>query len=139
MRELIGLTLVLLTTAASAQEWVVLRRTPDPRESAPAGILVDSTSIEILDTGIRRARHKRDFVGRRLELEKFGAGVLAFTITVTSYDCKNQMTHDESVEFHNADGTFHSLDQSKKPKWFPAPENRAADPTIDFVCGWKPK
>jgi hypothetical protein len=139
MRELIGLTLVLLSTAASAEEWVVLRRTPDPGESAPAGILVDSTSIEILDTGIRRARHKSDFLGRRLELEKFGVGVLAFTITVTSYDCKNQMTHDESVEFHNVDGTFHSLDQSNNPKWYPAPENRAADPTIDFVCGWKPK
>lgn len=139
MRELIGLTLVLLSTAASAEDWVVLRRTPDPGESAPAGILVDSTSIEILDTGIRRARHKTDFLGRRLELEKFGAGVLAFTITVTSYDCKKQMTHDESVEFHNADGTFHSLDQSENPKWYPAPDNGAADPTIDFVCGWKLK
>ena len=29
------------------------------------------------------------------------------------------MTHDESVEFHNADGTFHSLDQSENPKWYP--------------------
>lgn len=138
MRELISLTLVLLSTAASAEEWVVLRRPPDPGESAPAGILVDSTSIQILDSGIRRAQHKSDFLGRRLELEKFGASALAFTITVTSYDCKNQMTHDESVEFHNTDGAFHSLDLSKKPKWYPAPGNRAADPTIDFVCGWKP-
>jgi hypothetical protein len=139
MREAFALTLVLLSTIATADEWVVLRRQPDPGESGPAGILVDSTSIEVLDTGIRRARHKSDFLGHRLELEKFAAGILAFAITVTSYDCKNQMTRDESVEFHNADGAFRSLDLSKNTKWYPAPENRTADPTIEFVCAWKLK
>jgi hypothetical protein len=81
MRGLLLLTFALISTAGRAQEWVVLRPPPESG-TLPAGILVDSSSIEILDTGIRRARNH---------------------------------------------------------KWSPMPENRAADLTVDFVCGWKPK
>jgi len=49
------------------------------------------------------------------------------------------MTHEESMESHRVDGSVHGLDLSKNLNWYPAPENRAAGPTIDFVCGWKPK
>jgi hypothetical protein len=136
--ELIALTLVLLSTAASAGEWVVLRKPSDPGQVGTPVILVDTTSIEILDNGIRRARHKTDFLGRRLEVEKFDPTVVSFMIFVTSYDCEKQMTHSESMESHQVDGSVHGLDLSKNPKWYPAPQNRAADPTIDFVCGWNP-
>jgi hypothetical protein len=133
-----ALTLVLISNAVSADEWVTLRKPPEPGESAPAGILVDAASIEILATGIRRARVKFNFLGRRSDLEK-SPNIVSFMIIVRSYDCEKQMTHDESMETHHTDDSVHSLDLSKSPKWYPAPPNRAADPTIDFVCGWKPK
>jgi hypothetical protein len=135
MRRLMALTLLLLSGIASADDWIVLRKLPGPEDSLP-GILIDSTSIEILDSGIRRARHKTDFIGGRLELEKLPPNAVSFTIFVTSYDCENQMTHPESMESHQVDGSVHHLDLSKNSKWYPAPKNRAADPTIDFVCAW---
>lgn len=69
MRGLTALALLLLSTVAGAEEWVVVR---DPGQTGTPVILVDSTSIEILDNGIRRARHKTNFLGRRFEVEKFG-------------------------------------------------------------------
>lgn len=139
MRMFIALSLVVASNEARAEEWVVLRRPPETADSAPAGISVDSTSIEILKTGIRRARVKIDFLSRRVAFEKFGPTVLSFTILVKSYDCEKQLTHEESLEMHRIDGSVQASDLSKEPKWYPAPENRAADPTFDFVCGWRPK
>jgi hypothetical protein len=139
MRKLIALLPVLLSAAASAEEWVVLRKPSDPGQAGTPVILIDSTSIEILDNGIRRARHKADFLGPRLAVEKFDPNVVSFMIFVTSYDCERQMTHLDSMESHQVDGSVNRLDLSKNPKWYPAPEIRAADPSIDFVCGWKPK
>jgi hypothetical protein len=139
MRGLIGLACVLISFAASAEEWVVLRASPGIGEGGPAGILVDLSSLEILDTGIRRARVKIDFLSRRLDSENFGPNTVNFIIWVKSYDCEKQMTHEESMETHLIDGSVHALNRSKNPQWYPAPENRAADPSIDFVCGWKPR
>jgi hypothetical protein len=136
MRELIALTLMLLSTAASAEEWVIVRKPSDPGQAGTPAILVDSTSIQILDNGIRRARSKFDFLanGRKVE-GKF----VIMMIWVKSYDCEKQMTHEESMESRESDGSVHTHDLSSNPKWYPAPENRLADPTIDFVCGWKPR
>jgi hypothetical protein len=139
MRELIALTLVLLSTAANAEEWVVLRKPSDPGQAGTPAILVDSTSIEILGNGIRRARVKFDFLADGRKFEASGPTVVTMMILVKSYDCEKQMTREESLESHNSDGSVHTVDLSNSPKWYPAPENRLADPTIDFVCGWKPK
>ena len=138
MRGLMLLTFALISTAAGAEEWVVLRPPPETG-TLPAGILVDSSSIEILDTGIRRARIKIDFLSRRLDTETFGPTAVSYMIFVEAYDCAKQMSAEESFESYQIDGSVRSMDTSKSPKWSPVPENRAADPTCDFVCGWKPK
>jgi hypothetical protein len=138
MREIIALTLVLLSTAASAEEWVVVRKPSDPGQAGLPSILVDLGSIVILDNGLRRARTKIDFLADGRQHEPSGPTVLIATISVASYDCGKQMKHHESEEFHNGDGSSHTLDVSNNPKWYPAPENSWADPTFDFVCRWKP-
>jgi hypothetical protein len=136
MRTWVALTLVLLSGPVLAEDWVILRKPPETG-TAPAGIFVDATSIEILDTGIRRARVKIDFLSRRVDFEKFGPNAVSFMIVVKSYNCEKQLTHEESMESHQIDGSVQASDSSKDPKWYPAPQNRAADPTINFVCGWK--
>jgi hypothetical protein len=138
MREMIALTLVLLSAAASAQEWVVVRKPSDPGQAGLPSILVDSASIVILDNGLRRARTKIDFLADgRQHPDPSGPTFLALLIVVKSYDCVKRMTRDDSTEFRNSDGAVHTADMSNSPKWYPAPENKWADPTIDFVCGWK--
>jgi hypothetical protein len=138
MRELIALTLGLLSAAASAEEWVVVRKPSDPGQAGLPSILVDSASVVILDSGLRRARTKIDFLADGRQHESSGPTVLITIISVVSYDCGKRMKHEESLEFHNGDGSLHTLDMSNNPKWYPAPENKWADPTTDFVCGWKP-
>jgi hypothetical protein len=138
MRGLMLLTFALIATAAEAEEWVVLRPPPESG-TLPPGILVDSSSIEILDTGIRRARTKIDFLSRRLDTEKFGPTAVSYMIYVKAYDCPKQMISEESFESYQIDGSVRSMDMSKSPKWYPTPENRAADLTVDFVCGWRPE
>jgi hypothetical protein len=133
------LVLLVASGVAQAEDWVVLRKPAEIGESAPAGILVDSTSIEILETGIRRARVKIDFLSRRLGFEQFSPNTLSFTIWTTSYDCDRQMSREISMETHLVDGSVSTLGLSKNPRWYPAPENRAVDPSFDFVCGWRPK
>jgi hypothetical protein len=132
------LVLLLASSAARAEEWVVLRKPPETGES-PAGILVDSASIEILASGIRRATVKVDFLSRRVRSEEFGPTVLSFTIWVVSYDGEKQTLHDDSVDLHRIDGSVQGFDYSREAKWRHVPENRAVDVTFDFVCGWKPK
>jgi hypothetical protein len=139
MRGLIALTLVLLCTAARAEEWVVVRKPSDPGQAGTPAILVDSTSIQILDNGIRRARSKLDFLADGRKFETSGPKFVIAMIWVKSYDCEKQLTHEESMESRESDGSVRTHDLSRNPKWYPAPENRLADPTIDFVCGWKPK
>jgi hypothetical protein len=139
MRKLIALTLVLLSAVAAAEEWVVVRKPSDPGQAGTPAILVDSTSIEILDNGIRRARGKFDFLADGRKSEASGPFFVTMMIWVKSYDCEKQMTREDSMESHGSDGSVHTLDLSNNPKWYPAPANKLADPTIDFVCGWKPK
>jgi hypothetical protein len=137
MRVLISLTLALLSAAASAEEWVVVRKPSDPGQAGLPSIFVDSASIEILANGLRRARTKVDFLADGRHDDTSGSTFLAWMIVVKSYDCDKRMRHEESMEVHNSDGSAHTIDSSNNPKWYPAPENKWADPTVDFVCGWK--
>jgi hypothetical protein len=137
MRGLIALALVLVSTAAGAEEWVIVRKPTDPGQAGLPSILVDSASIVVLNNGIRRASVKIDFLADGRQHDASGLASLAFTIVVKSYDCGKRMLHEESTEFHNSDGSVHTIDSSNSPKWYPAPEIKAADPTLDFVCGWK--
>lgn len=138
MRGLMVLALVLLSTAAGAEEWVIVRKPTDPGQAGLPSMLVDSASIVILSNGLRRARVKIDFLADGRQDDTSGSTFLAVMIVVKSYDCDKRMTHTESMEAHNTDGSVHTIDSSSNPKWYPAPENKWADPTIDFVCGWKP-
>jgi hypothetical protein len=92
------LVLLLASSAAVAEEWVVLRKPAETGESAPAGISVDSTSIEILGSGLHRAKVKVDFLSRRLEFEKFDFKAQSFTIWSVSYDCDKHMSRDDSMK-----------------------------------------
>jgi hypothetical protein len=58
MRIIFALTLMLVSSPTVAEEWVVVRESPE--SSGPPGMLVDSTSITILDGGLRRAKIKTD-------------------------------------------------------------------------------
>jgi hypothetical protein len=134
----IVLVLLVASSVVRAEDWVVLRKPAEIGESAPAGISVDSTSIEILGSGIRRAKVKVDFLSRRLGFEQFEGNPLSFTIWTVSYDCDKKVHQDVSMETHWFDGSVRTLDLSSS-RWYPNPQNPAADPSFDFVCGWKPK
>ena len=138
MRGLIALALVLLSNAAGAEEWVIVRKPADPGQAGLPSILVDATSIAILENGIRRARVKIDFLADGRHYDLSGSTVLNLMIVVRSYDCGNRMHRDESTEFHDSDGSVRRIDSSNNPKWYPAPAVKAAEPTLDFVCDWKP-
>jgi hypothetical protein len=135
MRKLIALTLVVLSTAAGAEEWVAVRTPSDPGQAGLPSISVDTTSIEILNTGIRRARVKTDFLANGRKSGSLGPTVITMIIWVNSYDCARQMRRNDSLETHLNNGTVTVRDLSMK--WYPAPENRWADPTLDFICRWQ--
>lgn len=139
MRFLMALALVLLSTAADAEEWVAVRKPSDPGQAGLPSILVDSASIVVANSGIRRARVKIDWLADGTQRDLSGPAFLAFMIVTKTYDCSKRMLHEDSTEFHFSDGSFHTDDSSNDPKWYPAPEVKAADPTLDFVCAWKPR
>ena len=95
MRGLIALALVLLSTAAGAEEWVIVRKPTDPGQAGLPSILVDSASIVVLNDGIRRASVKIDWLadGRKHDLS--GPAFLASMIVVKSYDCGKRMRHED--------------------------------------------
>ena len=136
MRAAVVVMVTLLCCAAGAEEWITVR--DPPGRGAPA-ILVDSANIEIADGGIRRARVKFDWGPGMDPNEKFTPNGLVVMISVVSYNCKRQLRRTESIESHLEDGTVHFTDLSKNALWYGPPENRAADPSIDFVCAWRPK
>lgn len=138
MRLLIALAMVLLSTAADAQEWIAVRRPTDPGQAGLPSILVDAASIVVLNSGMRRASVKIDTVADARQHNLSAPTFLAFIIVVKTYDCGKRMLHEDSTEFHDSDGAVHTIDSSSNPKWYPAPAVKAADPTLDFVCEWKP-
>ena len=136
MRRLIALTIMFLSTSAIAEDWVAVRKPTDPGQLGTPAILVDTTSIEILDSGLRTARSKFDWsVAHKFETPS--SNDVMMMILVKSYDCDKQLTRTDSIEFYSSAGSHHSAPQN--PNWYPAPANKFADPTIDFVCGWRPK
>jgi hypothetical protein len=139
MRGLVALALVLLSAAAGAEEWVIVRKPTDPGQKGLPSILVDSASIVVLSNGIRRASVKIDFLADGRQHDLSGLAFLTFMILVKSYDCGKRMRHEDSTELHTSDGSVHTADSSNSPTWYPAPEVKAADPTLDFVCEWKPR
>jgi hypothetical protein len=67
MRACIALTLMLQSSVASAEEWVVVRKPTYPGQFGMPSIFVDSASIQVLDTGARRATVKIDFLANGRE------------------------------------------------------------------------
>src|ERR1700722_2350569 len=117
MRGLIALALVLLSTAADAEEWVIVRKPTDPGQAGLPSIFVDSASIVVLNNGIRRASVKIDFLADgRQHHALSGPALLAFVIVVKSYDCGKRVLHEDSTEFHISDGSVHTIDSSNNPK-----------------------
>ena len=137
MRLLIALALVLLSTAADAEEWVSVRKRTDPGQAGLPSILVDSASIVMSDSGMRRARVKIDWLADGTQRDLSGPTFLAFMIVTKTYDCGKRMLRENSTEFHFSDGSVRTVDSSNDPGWHNAPEVKAADPTLDFVCAWK--
>jgi len=128
-RKLIVL-LCLVTCAARADDWLLLR--PHGAGNLPA-ILIDTSSIVVLDSGLRRATTKTDFLGSA-HSENVAPNVLVSVRWIHTYDCAKRLIHEESNLATLGDGRLSRTDNSKNPKWYPRPNNPAAAPAFDFVC-----
>lgn len=137
MRTFILLTLVLLSSAASAEDWVVLRKTSGREAGGLPGILIDSASMVILDNGLRRARTKTEWSADLRKLDPSGPPMLLTAIYVVTYDCGKQMKHEDSTDVIFDDGLSHTMDGSKSTRLYTF-MNKLVDPAFDFVCNWKP-
>jgi hypothetical protein len=132
-RKVIAL-LLLATYSAHAEDWVVLRQPPAGPGHLP-GILIDTSSIVVHESGLRQATTKIDFFGPA-DSGTHEPNVLTFMQFVQTYDCAKGLKHEESHVATLADGTLLPYDNSKNPKWYPRAQNPAADPAFDFVCHW---
>jgi hypothetical protein len=136
MRIFVTLTLVLATGVLKAEDWVI---TPDPTSLGPSGgapiVFLDTQSIEVLDSGLRRARIKTDFTSLPRGAEESTQKSLNILVTVQLYDCMKHSTQMESSEAHLADGTVKYTQAKNTGVWLQAD----VDPVRDFVCAWKPK
>jgi hypothetical protein len=139
MQQLIALTLVLLSAAAVAEEWVAVRTPSDPGQAGLPSILVDTSSIEILDAGIRRARVRVDFLTNARIWQSPAPKAITTITWLSSYDCPKRMRRNDSMESHMFDGSVLVRDAQSGGKWEPVPEDRWTDPTIDFICRWQGK
>ena len=138
MRLLIALALALLSIAADVEVLVAVRRPADPGQAGLPSIFVDSASIVVLKKGIRRASVKIDWLADGRQRDLSGPTFLAIMTMVKTYDCARRMLYENSTELHFSDGSSRTFVSSTNPAWRPAPEIKAADPTLDFVCEWKP-
>jgi hypothetical protein len=127
---------LLFSAIASAEDWVALRPPAVPGTGKPPQILLDVASIEILPSGLRRAKSKTDFLGDQ-DSGQFTPRTMRFAIWVNMYDCAKQLKHLESSELHMVDGTVRS-DNRPSSEWYPA-LIPAADPVFGYVCQWKGK
>lgn len=135
MKNPLLLMMIFLSNAAHGDEWIALRPQPKTSPDAPQ-IFIDPTSIEILASGVRRAKSKTDFaLAARAPLDNYPPGAVSFMIFINSYDCEKGLVHPESHEAHLLDGTVLPSDDSQFPKWYP--RNDAADPAFAFVCDWQ--
>ena len=123
------LPILLLASAGAtaAEHWETI---PSPdgesRESA------DSTSINVLASGIRRAKIKEDCRSGRRGCESI--------IRVELFDCDNRSFTIESAEVHQTYGTVigdgrpPSMPPNAPAPWFHQDPNSV----LDYVCVWKP-
>jgi hypothetical protein len=79
---------------------MMVRRSPETGESAPAGIVVEIASIEILNKSATSSEDQSRLLKSPLAFETFGPKVSNFDIVAKTYDCLNQIEHGESIEEH---------------------------------------
>ena len=113
------LSILLLASegAPAAEHWVAVHL-PES---------VDSESIQVEPSGLRRAKIKQDcHHGNKCES----------IIRVELFDCQRREFTIESVETHQTDGT---TNREETPPGTPSPPNLAldGDPIFDYVCAWK--
>jgi hypothetical protein len=136
MRILVALTLLLATGVLKAEEWVII---PDPTSLGPSGggpiVSLDTQSIELLDSGLRRARTQFDFSLLPRDASESSQKSLNVLVMVELYDCKKRSTQMETSEAHLADGSVKYAKAKNTGVWLRA----EVDPVRDFVCAWKPK
>ena len=121
---LLILSALLLASAgaASAERWVAITLFKS----------VDATSIQVLPSGLRRAKVKEDCAHT-------GWKRCESMIRVELFDCQGRAFTIESVEVRQTDGTTKregrppSMPSATPPPWFRAD----GDPTFDYVCAWK--
>ena len=134
--RLLQLTIFLsISVAAHAAEWVAI---PDPRsmdQSTGPKASVDTQSIEVLDSGLRRATVKLDFSARPSDPADPSASSLKLWILVTLYDCEKHASRVESSQSILVDGTVKSTKATNAGTWL----QTEVDSGRDFVCSWKPK
>jgi hypothetical protein len=125
--SLILSTLLLASAGAAATEhWVAI---PLPDGGLPES--VDSTGIDVLPSGLRRAKIKEDCShSRRRGCESI--------IRIELFDCQIRAFTIESAEIRQTDGTAKregrppSMPPEAPPPWFYSDPN----PILDYVCVW---
>jgi hypothetical protein len=125
MKHTIMLCLLgLMAGAASAEQWLMVQ--------APVSVLVDAASIEILPSGLRRARVKLD-MSLVPPAPNQPAKRLLFDISVMVFDCRKRASRMESGEDHLADGTVTKWERSNPDDiWLRAD----TDVALGYVCAW---
>lgn len=123
-RSIVLCLLGLMAGTASAEQWFMVQ--------APVSVSVDAASIEILPSGLRRARVKLDMSlvpPAPNELAKR----LLFDISVMVFDCKKQTSRMESGEDHLADGTVRKWERTNPGDIWLRTDTEVA---LAYVCAW---
>jgi|ERR1700677_313306 hypothetical protein len=123
-RKIVLCLLGLMAGTASADQWFMVQ--------APVSVSVDAASIEILPSGLRRARVKLDMSlvpPARSEPSKR----LLFDISVMVFDCRKRASRMESGEDHLADGTVTKWERSNPDDIWLRTDTDAA---LAYVCAW---
>ncbi len=129
------LALLVVSIAAHAEDWVDIPKPQSQESSGGPKASVDSQSIEVLDSGLRRATVKLDFSSRPRDPTDTPATTLKLWILVTLYDCEKHASRVDSSQSILGDGTVKSTKATNSGTWLQT-EN---DPGREFVCAWKPK
>ena len=118
------LCLVARAASAAPEQWFMVQ--------APVSISVDTASIEILSSGLRRARVKLDMsLAPPAPSER--AKRLMFDISLMVFDCKKHASQMESGENHLADGTITKWERSDPQNiWL----RTDTDVALMYVCAW---
>jgi len=132
-RKLVCLVM-LAATAAQAENWVVLRPVPTGY-GQPPGILIDTDSIVVFESGLRQARTKLDFLGR-WDATPLEPNALTFMEFVEAYDCAKDRKQNVASIATLADGSRNSRLNPNRSNWSPHASNPAADPAFGYVCQW---